>query len=117
MSAMNPRNETNIEELNQWWDALPPASRQNRFTHWRVADPRTDIFMSPPINDYPGNVHPIDERLRKAATWDDMMRMPEPYKTAFMKLRVLMPTDRQIDVKGLGSVDYDQGLWFAEDLT
>lgn len=113
---MNPRNETNIEELNQWWDALPPASRQNRYTHWRVADPRTDIYMSPPIDDYPGDVAPIGEEGRKDATWDDMMRMPEPYKTAFMKLRVLMPTDTQIDIEGLGSVDYDQWLWFAEDL-
>jgi hypothetical protein len=112
-----PAPTINLEALKEWWDALPEASYANQNTHWRIADPRHDIFMSPPVNDYPGPwVFPIGKDNRKAATWDDMMRMPEPYKTAFLKLRILMPTDEQIDIKGVGSVDYDQWLWFAEDL-
>ena len=81
---------------------------------WGLQRYGNKLLICPPITEYPGAPWlPINSY--HVATWEELMQMPEPYKTRFLKLRVLLPADDTIRVEGLGRVDADQWIFVSVD--
>lgn len=95
------------EALYAWYEGLPDGDSQQLWGVYITSD--HFMLICPPIGEYPGTDF-LSLHGDHTATWEELMQMPEPYKTKFLKLRVLLPAYGTIEIEGLGAVDNDQWI-------
>lgn len=102
------------EALYAWYEGLSVGDSEQLWNVYITIENHPVMLICPPIGEYPGTDF-LSLNGDHTATWEELMQMPEPHKTKFLKLRVLLPADDTIEIDGLGHVDADQWVAISVD--